>query len=269
MSSGGSGSLARYIVVRILLIVPMLLVLLTMTFLLLRVAPGDPVSAAVGGKLDPAVLAQKQAALGLDRPLYVQYFEYLGQVLRGNFGTTISDNQPVVDVIRDKFGVTLMLTLGAFVVALGVGLPLGRLSGRRRDSPADAGIRVFGIVTLRRSDLLGRRAAGGLRGGPLPVLADVRRRLGADHLRGADPHPHPDRRRDLCLGLAGRLRHPPAHGAAVRDPRAAPGRRDHPAGPGQRHPDAARATTSRRPVPAASRSARWSGGTRSATPWCP
>ncbi len=147
MSSGGSGSLARYIVVRILLMIPMLLVLLTFTFLLLRVAPGDPVSASVGGKLDPAILAQKQAALGLDRPLYVQYFEYLGQVLRGNFGTTISDNQPVVDVIRDKFGTTLMLTLGAFVIALAVGLPLGRLSGRRRDSGADAGIRVFGIVS--------------------------------------------------------------------------------------------------------------------------
>ncbi len=147
MSSGGSGSLARYIVVRILLMIPMLLVLLTFTFLLLRVAPGDPVSASVGGKLDPAILAQKQAQLGLDRPLYVQYFEYLGQVLRGNFGTTISDNQPVVDVIRDKFGTTLMLTLGAFVIALAVGLPLGRLSGRRRDSGADAGIRVFGIVS--------------------------------------------------------------------------------------------------------------------------
>ena len=128
MSSGGSGSLARYIVVRVLLMIPMLLVLLTFTFLLLRVAPGDPVSASVGGKLDPAILAQKQAQLGLDRPLYVQYFEYLGQVLRGNFGTTISDNQPVVDVIRDKFGTTLMLTLSAFVIALAVGLPLGRMS---------------------------------------------------------------------------------------------------------------------------------------------
>ncbi len=147
MSSGGSGSLARYIVVRVLLMIPMMLVLLTFTFLLLRVAPGDPVSAAVGGKLDPAVLAQKQEALGLNRPLYVQYFDYLGQVVRGNFGTTISDNQPVVDVIRNKFGTTLMLTLGAFALALAVGLPLGRMSGRRRDSGADAGIRVFGIVT--------------------------------------------------------------------------------------------------------------------------
>jgi peptide/nickel transport system permease protein len=147
MSSGGSGSLARYIVVRVLLMIPMLLVLLTFTFLLLRVAPGDPVSASVGGKLDPAILEQKKEALGLNQPLYVQYFQYLGQVLRGNFGTTISDNQPVVDVIRDKFGTTLMLTLGAFVIALAVGLPLGRMSGRRRDSGADAGIRVFGIVS--------------------------------------------------------------------------------------------------------------------------
>jgi peptide/nickel transport system permease protein len=147
MSSGGSGSLARYILIRILLVIPMMLVLLTVVFLLLRVAPGDPISAAVGGRLDPAILAQKRAAAGLDRPLYVQYFEYLGQVARFNFGTTISDNQRVVDVVRNQGGATLTLTVGAFIVALALGLPLGRLAGRRRDSAADAGIRVFGIVT--------------------------------------------------------------------------------------------------------------------------
>ena len=148
MSSGaGSGSLARYILVRILLVIPMMLILLTVVFLLLRVAPGDPVSAAVGGKLDPQVLAQKKAALGLDRPMYEQYFDYLGQAARFRFGTTITDNQPVVDVIRDKGGATLTLTLGAFLFALLVGLPLGRLSGRKRDTTTDAGIRLFGIVT--------------------------------------------------------------------------------------------------------------------------
>jgi peptide/nickel transport system permease protein len=147
MSSGGSGSLGRYILIRVLLVIPMMLVLLTVVFLLLRVAPGDPVSAAVGGKLDPAVLAQKKAALGLDRPMYVQYLEYLGQVVRFNFGTTISDNQPVVDVIRDKGGATLTLTLGAFLVALLLGLPLGRLAGRYRDTALDAVIRLFGIVS--------------------------------------------------------------------------------------------------------------------------
>lgn len=148
MSSGtGSGSLARYIVIRIILVIPMMFVLLTMVFLLLRVAPGDPVSAAVGGKLDPAVLAQKQAALGLDRPMIVQYLDYMGQAVRFNFGTTISDNQPVLNVIRDKGGATLTLTLGAFLVALLIGLPLGRLAGRQRDTWLDAVVRLFSIVT--------------------------------------------------------------------------------------------------------------------------
>jgi peptide/nickel transport system permease protein len=146
-SGGGSGSLARYILIRIVLVIPMMLILLTAVFLLLRVAPGDPVSAAVGGKLDPAVLAQKKAALGLDQPMYKQYLEYLGQVVRFNFGTTISDNQPVLNVVRNQGGATLTLTVGAFLVALVLGLPLGRLAGRKRDSPTDAVIRIFGIVT--------------------------------------------------------------------------------------------------------------------------
>jgi peptide/nickel transport system permease protein len=146
-SSAGSGSLARYIVVRTLLVIPMMLVVMTLVFILLRVAPGDPVSASVGGRLDPQVLAQKRAALGLDQPMYKQYFEYLGQVARGNFGTTISDNQPVINVVRDKGGATLMLTVGAFLVALVVGIPLGRIAGRRRDTALDSGIRLFGITT--------------------------------------------------------------------------------------------------------------------------
>jgi peptide/nickel transport system permease protein len=146
-SSAGSGSLARYILVRVILVVPMMWVLLTMVFILLRVAPGDPVSAASGGHLPPAVIAQKRAALGLDQPIYKQYFEYLGHVARFDFGTTITDNQPVLNVIRDKGGATLTLTAGAFLVALVIGLPLGRLAGRYRDSGADAVIRVFSIVT--------------------------------------------------------------------------------------------------------------------------
>jgi len=146
-ASAGSGSLARYIAVRVILVIPMMLVLLTVVFILLRVAPGDPVSASVGGRLPPAQLAQRRAALGLDQPILVQYLEYLGQVVRFKFGTTISDNLSVVDVIRDKGGATLTLTVGAFLVALVIGLPLGRLAGRYRDTPLDAVIRLFGIVT--------------------------------------------------------------------------------------------------------------------------
>jgi len=145
--SSGSGSLSRYILVRILLVIPMMLVLLTMVFFLLRVAPGDPVSAALGGKLSPEALDVRRHALGLDRPLIVQYFEYLGHVARFDFGTTVSDNRQVVDVIRDQGGATLTLTIGAFLFALLIALPLGRVAGRFRDTPGDAAIRIFGVVT--------------------------------------------------------------------------------------------------------------------------
>ncbi len=145
--SSGSGSLSRYILVRLLLIIPMMWVLLTMVFFLLRVAPGDPVSAALGGRLSEEALDVRREALGLDRPLFVQYLEYLGQVARFNFGTTVSDGREVIDVIRDQGGATLTLTIGAFLFALLVGLPLGRMAGRRRDTAGDAGIRIFGVVT--------------------------------------------------------------------------------------------------------------------------
>ena len=145
--SSGSGSLSRYILVRILLIVPMLWVVLTIVFILLRVAPGDPVSAALGGRLSEDALDVRRERLGLDRPMIVQYLEYLGQVARFDFGQTISDNREVLDLIRDNGGATLTLTVGAFVFALLIGIPLGRLAGRYRDSAADIIIRIFGVVS--------------------------------------------------------------------------------------------------------------------------
>ena len=145
--SAGAGSLPRYIGQRVLLVIPMIWVLLTLTFILLRVAPGDPVSAAVGGKLSEAALDERRAALGLDRPLIVQYLDYLGQVATLNFGKTISDNRPIVDIIRDNGGATLTLTVGAFMIALLIGIPLGLLAGRHRDSVRDVVTRIFGVVT--------------------------------------------------------------------------------------------------------------------------
>jgi peptide/nickel transport system permease protein len=147
MSRAGSGSLPRYILQRILLVIPMIWVILTLVFLVMRVAPGDPVSAALGGKLDPEQLAQRRHALGFDRPLIAQYWDYLSSVMHLDFGTTFSDNQPVLRVIRDNGGATLSLTVAAFVVALLVGIPLGLVAGRYRDSVPDVLIRLFGILS--------------------------------------------------------------------------------------------------------------------------
>jgi len=147
MSRAGSGSLPRYIAQRAILVIPMIWVILTLVFLVLRVAPGDPVSAALGDKLDEEALDQRREALGFNKPLIVQYWDYVSSVARLDFGTTYSDNQSVLHVVRDNGGATLSLTLSAFVIALLVGIPLGLIAGRYRDSFSDVVIRMFGILT--------------------------------------------------------------------------------------------------------------------------
>lgn len=142
-----SGSLPRYLLQRLLLVIPMILVLLTLVFFLLRVAPGDPVTATLGDRLPQEAIDARRAQLGLDRPILVQFLEYLGQVATFNFGEAISDNQPILEVIRNNGGATLTLSLGAFAIALLIGIPLGRLAGRKRDSVPDVVIRIFGVVS--------------------------------------------------------------------------------------------------------------------------
>lgn len=147
MASASGGSLPRYVGQRLLLMIPMIWLVVTLVFLLLRVAPGDPVSASVGGRLSEEELDRRRASMGLDRPLWEQYLDYLTGLVRLDLGSTLSDNRQVIDIIRDNGGATLTLTLGAFLFALGVGIPLGLLAGRKRDSVVDVVIRVFGIVT--------------------------------------------------------------------------------------------------------------------------
>jgi peptide/nickel transport system permease protein len=139
-------SLRAYLLTRIALAIPMLLILLTLVFLLMRVAPGDPISAALGGRVTQEELDRRRAEAGYDRPLVQQYVEYLGDVVTLDFGTTIVDNRPVTQVIVQNGAATLELTLSAMVVAIGVGIGVGLLSGRYRDTPIDVAGRMFGIV---------------------------------------------------------------------------------------------------------------------------
>ena len=118
---------------------------MTLVFFLMRVI-GDPITAAQGGRLPPEVLAQRIHEAGYDRPILVQYFEYLGQLATGNFGTTITDRRPVVEMVM-TFGVaTLELAINALIVALLVGIPLGLISAYKRDKAPDAVLRFFAIL---------------------------------------------------------------------------------------------------------------------------
>jgi peptide/nickel transport system permease protein len=146
MAAAQGTSLKSYLLTRLVLVVPMVLILLTFVFLLMRVAPGDPISASLGGHAPQSVIDEITHQLGFDKPLYQQYFEYLLDVLRGNFGTTITDHRPVSDIILTNGAATLELTFFAMVVALLVGVLVGLLAGRFRDTPVDVGGRMFGII---------------------------------------------------------------------------------------------------------------------------
>ncbi|MBA2240078.1 MAG: ABC transporter permease [Solirubrobacterales bacterium] len=117
-----------------------------MVFLLMRVAPGDPIQAALGGRVPEAELEQRREAAGLDKPILEQYFEYLGNAFTLDLGTTINDDRSVTSIIVENGSATLELSLTAFAVALVVGLGIGLLAGRFRDTSIDFGGRMFGIV---------------------------------------------------------------------------------------------------------------------------
>jgi peptide/nickel transport system permease protein len=145
-SSSSGGSLRRYLLTRVALTLPMLLILLTVFFLLLRVAPGDPIRATLGDRLSPEQIAERRAALGFDDPLIVQYGRYMAGVFTGDLGNPLTDRRDTVGVIADTFPATVELTLFAMLVAVVVGVGAGALSGRFRDTPLDIGGRLFGIV---------------------------------------------------------------------------------------------------------------------------
>jgi peptide/nickel transport system permease protein len=138
----GGGGLGSYIAVRFLLIFPTIFVLVTTVFFLMR-STGDPITAALGGRLGPAA---RVAAAGYDRPLLTQYWEYLGDLARLDFGRTLSTNQPVTEVLADYGAATVELAFYALIVAFAVGIPLGRFAAYARDRWPDAVLRVFAIL---------------------------------------------------------------------------------------------------------------------------
>ena len=141
----GGNNLGRYIVTRLLLIIPTVFILVTMVFMLMRLI-GDPITAALGGRLSADQLQERIHAAGYDRPLIVQYLEYIGQVFTGNFGSTISDGRPVTEILITYGGATLELAFYALIVAFILGIPLGMLAAYFRDKWPDAVLRVTAIL---------------------------------------------------------------------------------------------------------------------------
>lgn len=135
----------KYCLMRFLFIIPTIFVLVTVVFFLTRLT-GDPITIALSGKLPPAEIAAKVHQAGYDRPIVVQYVEYLGNLFKGNLGTSTSMSIPVTEIIKEYWAATFELTILAIIVALVVGIPLGKIAARKRDKLPDVVIRLFSIV---------------------------------------------------------------------------------------------------------------------------
>jgi peptide/nickel transport system permease protein len=124
----------------------MLFILLSLVFLVLRVMPGDPVKAMLGAHAPPDVIEEKRQELGLDKPLIVQYFSYLGQLAQFDLGDSMIFKQKVSTPIKEKLPATLELALAGMLFTFLFGIPLGAFSASKRRSARDLGIRLYGNV---------------------------------------------------------------------------------------------------------------------------
>nr|WP_231580399.1 ABC transporter permease [Marinitoga sp. 1155] len=138
-------SLKDYIFTRILLAIPMMFILLIVIFFVLRIIPGDPVLAILGGKAPQEVIEQKRHELGLDKPIIIQFFDYVGNLLKGDLGKSTLTSRPVWNEIKDRFPATVELTLFAFIVAVLIGVFWGSTAAAHRDGIIDVTARVYAV----------------------------------------------------------------------------------------------------------------------------
>jgi peptide/nickel transport system permease protein len=127
----------RFVVRRLLQLVPILLGLSILLFAWLRLLPGGPASALLGERATPERVAAINRAYGLDQPVWVQYWRYLQRVLRFDFGDSIQTGRPVTRVLLDQFPGTVELTISAMIFAVGLGIPLGYFAARRQGGMLD------------------------------------------------------------------------------------------------------------------------------------
>jgi peptide/nickel transport system permease protein len=142
--------MSQYLIRRLIWAIPVLFGVSITVFLMLHMIPGDPVLALLRGQptVTPEDIARLRAQLGLDEPLPVQYFKWLGGVLRGDFGESILAHRPVLTMIAEQTWSTVQLTFAAMVMAVIIGTTLGTISALRRNSWVDtlaSLISLFGV----------------------------------------------------------------------------------------------------------------------------
>jgi peptide/nickel transport system permease protein len=140
--------LSRYLVRRLITAVPLLLGVTILVYGIMHAMPGDPMDFLIDPTMDPASFQALKEELGLNKPLYVQYWQWLKKVVQGDFGWSIRYRRPVTDMLGERVGPTLLLTGSAYLIALLVAVPLGILTATRQYSLFDYSVSGLAFMGL-------------------------------------------------------------------------------------------------------------------------
>lgn len=127
----------RYVLMRVLQMLPVLFGVILVVFTITHVIPGDPVILMLGQNYTEKEYNDMKSYLGLDKPLHIQFFNHVKGVIRGDFGKTLKSREPVTEVILRRFPATLVLSLVALVIAAGVAIPIGIISALKQNTKID------------------------------------------------------------------------------------------------------------------------------------
>jgi len=133
----GSDTMKKYLVKRILGIIPALVGLSILIFILTRLMPGDSIRLAAGTDATPAQIEALRVEMGLDKPLYIQYFNYVKGLFTGDWGLSLRTKRNVFLDIRDTFAATFELSLVGMIFAVAIGVPMGVIAAVRNNKLSD------------------------------------------------------------------------------------------------------------------------------------
>lgn len=138
----------KYIIRRLISIIPILFIVSVVVFSLIHLTPGDPAAAILGSEATQENINALREQMGLNDPIVVQYFHWIGKVLHGDLGVSVANSTPVTDVIKDHFLPTINLAIYAMVICLIISLPMGMLAARKRGTFTDQVISVFALLGI-------------------------------------------------------------------------------------------------------------------------
>ena len=138
----------RYIRKRLLQVIPVVFGITILTFFIMKLAPGGPLTGMISPRVSAESLQRAMEAMGLNEPIIVQYWNWLKELLQGNFGYSTYNNQPVLAQILERLPATLLLTVTAFLFSFVIGIPLGVYSATHKYSKGDYGLTVFSFIGI-------------------------------------------------------------------------------------------------------------------------